>query len=425
MTHALLLIEDSRSARAMVVAEMEDAGFSVSQAASLSEAEKLVAEFGADFFDAALVDHTLPDAEDGQAIFWTIGQEIPTIVYSGNADPEVNRRLVDQGALDFILKTDLGSLKYLRRQANRVIRNPDCTVLVVEDNKAFGKMIKSLLQRYRLNVLSVSSAEEALLEIEERRDVDLLLVDHLLPEMSGLQLTARLREKRAPEDLGIIGLSGSSDDTIPIGFLKAGADDFLAKPIVPEILYRRVANILETMERLRELRYAAMHDFLTTLYNRRTFMEVGRKLVAANRRSKVAQAVAILDVDHFKRVNDTYGHDAGDKVLREVASVLKGLAVRGEDVLGRLGGEEFGIIIRVPEPANVAPYMERIRSAIEATDFRTDDDARLSITISIGVVISQDGDLETMMNAADRRLYAAKNAGRNRVDIEPTLTPGT
>ncbi len=192
---------------------------------------------------------------------------------------------------------------------------------------------------------------------------------------------------------------------------------FIAKPYLPEELYTRVALNLDMLDNVAALTHAATRDVLTGIFNRRSFFDLGNSLIAARRRSKSACAVAIMDIDFFKRVNDTYGHDGGDAVLRAIAKIVEQHAEPGGgDICAHLGGEEFAIMFNVANTDTVEPYFDKLRTAIanQAVPFK---DTNIQVTASFGVAVSQDPALEAMISAADENLYKAKNDGRNRVVI--------
>ena len=167
----------------------------------------------------------------------------------------------------------------------------------------------------------------------------------------------------------------------------------------------------------KELRRRAMTDELTGLANRREFMASLDRAIAASRRNRRPLALAILDIDHFKRVNDTYGHPAGDAVIRKIA--VEALEVmRGQDTVGRLGGEEFGVVLPDCETANALAACERLRQAVRQTELNMETGAQIFITLSTGIAVFDRGDTaESMIARADAALYAAKHGGRDQVRL--------
>jgi len=205
-------------------------------------------------------------------------------------------------------------------------------------------------------------------------------------------------------------------------FLKAGASDFLYRPFVVEELQCRIANNVETLAQLKQLRAAAACDYLTGLYNRRYFYDLGPKLVNDCLRQNATAAVAVLDIDHFKRLNDTYGHEIGDEVLKAVADRLGTIFEASHNLLSRLGGEEFAILFPMMDSIAASKLCDEIRSDISRLKVMADDE-ELSVTVSIGVAeISDYETFDNYLNAADQFLYMAKHKGRNQVYSDARMT---
>ena len=232
--------------------------------------------------------------------------------------------------------------------------------------------------------------------------------------MQGVELTRRLRALRARDRVAVIGVSARNDPGLVARFLKSGANDFLRKPFSREEFFCRVSQNVDQLELIGSLQDLATRDFLTGLPNRRHFLEQAERLVPGTRTEGRPLTMAILDVDHFKRINDSWGHEAGDHALRALAGALSQHARPG-DQLARFGGEEFCMLVRDLEAGPLEVYFDTLRRRIEDLDVRTPG-GELRMTVSIGVRTARPGDdLHRLLADADRRLYLAKAAGRNRV----------
>jgi diguanylate cyclase (GGDEF)-like protein len=183
---------------------------------------------------------------------------------------------------------------------------------------------------------------------------------------------------------------------------------------LPEEFFCRISQNLDTLDRIKALRRAARRDYLTGMYNRRFFFESAGPIFANAARSGSDLMVAMIDIDHFKSVNDTYGHDMGDEVLKSVAETLTGL-VRETDIIARFGGEEFCLLAPAVSVENVPGFLEKIRDRVSKLSFQ---DGAFSITVSIGATSLMNSALESMITQSDQMLYQAKESGRNRVVIE-------
>ena len=233
---------------------------------------------------------------------------------------------------------------------------------------------------------------------------------HLVPE-----LARRIRRRYSSDQVRVIGISSSTDRTTSAGFLKAGAHDFIARPFVLEELQCRIAANAETLLRISQLHDLAWRDFLTGLFNRRHFFERGPRLIAETRRAGQPACVAILDIDHFKRINDGHGHEGGDDALRGLADYLNRALEGRAHLLARLGGEEFALILPGVAEAQAAAFAETLRAGLARRRMPIRDEA-VGLTVSIGVAeVTADEPLDQALNRADRALYAAKQGGRNRI----------
>lgn len=313
------------------------------------------------------------------------------------------------------------------------------TILVVDDDPAVLLMLKKLLTSSGHMVFTASNGKEAArlaLEYQPR----ILITDWVMPEMNGLELVRTLRETRMGHGMYAIVMTVLSDKDNLIQAFDEGADDFIVKPIDPVILKARLKAGLRTIrvqqeieqdrEALRrmaaELTIAHQHaketaltDSLTGLHNRRYAMERLGQEWAATERNRHPLSVMVLDIDHFKQVNDTYGHDVGDAALRHFAETLRELS-RNPDVACRIGGEEFLVIATNTPLDGAVHYAERIRSSFEAKTFEIGS-LSLKFTVSIGVAQKTKDitNLDQLLKRADDALYQAKHEGRNRVVAAP------
>jgi diguanylate cyclase (GGDEF)-like protein len=228
-------------------------------------------------------------------------------------------------------------------------------------------------------------------------------------------MVKRMRATHSKDRLTIIGLSSGGGTAMSARFIKTGANDFLPKPFLREEFYCRVAQNMELLDLIGSLREVSTTDYLTGLYNRRHFYDVGQTLFASMQRGTITLTAAIIDVDHFKRINDTLGHDAGDYVLKAVARNLRAIT-REAEIIARVGGEEFALLAINLAPESVHGFFDRLRDAISSIEV-TMDGASVPVTASIGVCTSGGGSLDAMMSKADEMLYLAKRSGRNRVEV--------
>jgi diguanylate cyclase (GGDEF)-like protein len=259
---------------------------------------------------------------------------------------------------------------------------------------------------------------------------DLIVLDLVLPDLDGKEVCRWLKNTKDTQDIPIIILSAKGTTKEKVVGLEAGADDYLQKPYDPSELKARIYASLRTKvlqdelrkknrqleEVLSQMETLAMTDQLTGLFNRRAFLSVLEKEFSRTMRYNHPTSCLMLDIDHFKRINDEYGHNAGDQVLIEISKIMAN-CLRKSDTVARWGGEEFIIILPETPKENALQIASRILTSVSTA--KTFPLPR-QITISIGLAGMPDSAIDTsekLIAAADRALYEAKNRGRNRVEV--------
>lgn len=295
------------------------------------------------------------------------------------------------------------------------------TVLVAEDSEVIRAVIRAQLQDQGYRVVEAVDGQDALRKCAAEPP-DVVLLDVEMPVLDGYGVLRALKEDPVLGDIPVVFLTSRSRTEEVVEGLRLGAHDYLRKPIEQIELVGRIRAAVrvkrlqdELRRRNEELDRISRVDALTGLHNRR---HVEEHLVAAEstyRRHRQPLAVMIIDIDHFKKVNDTLGHAAGDHVLREVASRLAA-AVRVEDLLGRWGGEEFVAVLPNTDAAGAGELAERLRAAVADVPVLVSGGER-AVTVSIGCACCTGDDAEALLRAADAALYEAKEGGRNRVVV--------
>lgn len=389
--------------------------FEILKAKSFTEASKIIRKEQNEIY-AAVVDLNLPDCKSGQAVLLTSSHRIPTIVLTTITDETVKALLLKKDVLDYTKKDSFNSIKYVANFIKKIIRNYETTALVVDDSLVFRNAFKVDLEKLRINVLEAEDGKEAL-EImnNPENNISLILTDYNMPNMDGIELTKALREKYEKDTLSIIALSASEDANILSDFIKEGANDFLAKPHKFEELNVRVNANLDLLDLFKQTKDLANKDFLTGSYNRRYFFEASEAILNKNQRKDTPVVVATLDIDFFKKVNDTYGHDVGDIAIKEIAVILD-KTLRVSDLVARFGGEEYCIILEDISLEDTKALFEKIRLNFEENEMVTDKIV-LKYTVSLGVAYGKSDDINALLKVSDDALYEAKDTGRNKVVI--------
>ncbi|MCX7711392.1 MAG: diguanylate cyclase [Clostridia bacterium] len=297
--------------------------------------------------------------------------------------------------------------------------NSNIKILIVDDEKINVQVLTNQLTIQHYRTETASNGIEALEKIREN-DYDLVLLDIMMPKMSGYEVCKILREKYSAFDLPVLLLTAKNQpQDIVVGF-DVGANDYIVKPFEKYELLARVKTLLSLKKSVKEAidnARLANIDGLTGLNNRRNLFNLAAREFSAAKRYKRNLSVLMLDIDHFKQFNDTYGHDTGDEILKLVASTIQASA-RGSDIVGRYGGEEFSVVLPETDLEGARIVAERIRFAVEALRMKNDTFGELQCTLSIGVACCQDeaASLEDLFKIADHMLYKAKESGRNRVE---------
>jgi len=410
----ILIVDDSATVGMVVKNAVKSVvGIPVDLARSLAACKKLLDEFPGQY-QVAVVDLNLPDAADGEAVDMTLSCGIATIVLTGSMDSNTHERISAKPIVDYVTKQSPGSIAIVQKSVLHTLRNMLSKVLIVESNPAYRADLTKILLTQQLQVIEADSTLSALHKIETSADISVVVTAYDMPEKDGVDLCMKLRANFPSTKLAIIGITGSANDFAGVRFFKAGADDIIHKPFLIEEFVSRINARLDYLDSLRTIQEQANRDYLTKLYNRRYFFEAGNALFSSAKRGQIQILVAMIDIDFFKKINDTHGHDIGDKAIVMVAQAIS-RHFRATDIVARMGGEEF-CIISVNNIA-AAETMNRLRVYIESLAIPLDEKETINLTVSIGVTASLGNTLGEMVNHSDEALYKAKQSGRNQVVI--------
>ena len=296
-------------------------------------------------------------------------------------------------------------------------------ILIAEDSSVQRQILTSVLEEWGYEVVSAEDGNEAWNLLRNGNAPQLALLDWIMPEMDGTEVCQKVRERGNEPYTYLILLTSLDEKTNTVKGLDAGADDYLTKPFDPHELRARLRvgeRMLEIQRELitarEELRLQATQDSLTGMLNRRLVLDILERELTRGQRLELPLAVLMIDIDHFKAVNDAYGHQAGDAVLKEVAARVS-TTVRPYDSVGRYGGEEFLVILPGCDEPRAQIVAERLRCVVSREVVHTSA-AEISVTLSLGLALSAQGETsERLVHAADRALYEAKRNGRNRVVV--------
>jgi len=291
-------------------------------------------------------------------------------------------------------------------------------ILVIDDDAIVTETIGILFDQ-ELTVLSAASGKEGI-AVAQSELPDLILLDVKMPDMDGYETCRQIQGDTDTAAIPIIFLTAKNESTDEAMGLELGAIDYITKPIVPQIIKARVKNHLTQKRQRDELENLSAIDALTGIANRRRLDEYLENEWRRAARNKYSVSLMMIDIDHFKNFNDTYGHQAGDDCLRDVAKTIAASPQRPSDLVARYGGEEFCVVLPDTPEDSARDLAERVRANVENLAIKHSGSPDFSVvTVSVGVATAAPSDKETnfdgLIKTADEQLYHAKESGRNQI----------
>jgi len=410
----ILVVEDNKALSKLIAKKIsQNIAFEVDVAHSLKEAQTLIGSGNSYFI--ALLDLNLPDAPNGEVVDYMITKKIPSIVLTANVDKQTRDEILKKDVIDYVYKGNMDDVNYIFQLIERLSKNREYKVMIVDDSIVMRNEIKRMLKLQMYKVFSAAHGEEALVYLKDNPDIKLVLTDYNMPVIDGFELTKTLREEYTKMQMSIIGITANSDEMISSKFLKIGANDFINKPFTKEELVCRVNNAIESLEYIETISDMANTDFLTGARNRRSFYKEINSYMEECKGSGEEFAIGMIDIDKFKNINDTYGHDVGDVAIKELVRLITE-SIKGSDTVARFGGEEFCVLLKNIDKSSAVELFVRLRLKISKNIISINQN-EVQYTVSTGVTFSCDEGVEEMLNQADMALYNAKNSGRNRVEL--------
>lgn len=414
----ILVIEDSIAWSQMLkYALVSNLKQTVITASSSSKAQEMMAQYT---FDAAVSDLCLPDAPNGEVIELLIDMKIPTWVLTGSIDDKVKKMFLEKPIVDYVVKGGSFCLDYISSSIQRYWFNENRYALVIDDSPSFRQQYQYILEVQNITVITAANGKEGLEALKSsEHPISLVLTDYQMPEMDGIEFCRIARQYFNKNSLAIIALS-SSTEGVAAEFLKNGANDFLSKPFSREELVCRINQNIDALEHISQIQKLIDTDFLTGILNRRHCFTQGaiawKKWI-----EKHGYATAVMvDIDFFKKINDVYGHDIGDIVIKTLAKKIEDYSAQVSGLAYRLGGEEFAMLLPLSN-ADSDKVLEKLRMEIEALTLSISNQ-EIKFTISIGAHLCSDvnHDLDINLKHADVNLYTSKHEGRNRLTSTKT-----
>ena len=411
----ILIVEDNKALAKLIAKKMEDnTEMQVDVAHSLAEAQSFLTK-AKDYF-ITLLDLNLPDAPNGEVVDFVASKGLPIIVLTGSMDDKTRETFMDKDIVDYVYKGNMSDVNYIFHMIDRLKNNKQYKVMVVEDVMQTRNDVKKILQNLQFQVFTAAHGEEAMNYFADNPDIKLVVSDYGMPVKDGLAVLKELREQKDKNELGVIMMTSANENVSGAVFLKNGANDFIAKPFLKEELICRVNNTIENMENINKIANFANKDFLTGLFNRRYFYDDMQGYLASLEENPMPYAVAVIDVDGLKNINDKYGQDSGDKILKLLAKKLID-DTKSSDIAARFGGGEFCVLLKNVSQEDAVKFFVGLRAAIAANPVNIKNES-VKISVSIGVTFGKsDYNVDEILELADEALYKAKQNGRNRVEI--------
>lgn len=371
---------------------------------------------GADEFVLAVVDTRLPDAPDGEVLEVLTQNRIPTIALSSSVTDNVVERMQDRHIIDCVLKRSDEDIELLADIVEKTLRNHQRKIIFFSNNDFNRKSIRQLLDIHRYTVIDVRNEAEIRRQLGTHPESSLVLIDYLSIEQDELALINSLRQQYRREDLAIAVVCDEQSTKSSARMLRAGATDVIYRQHQTDEFYYRVQQCVESIERVREIKYSATRDLLTGVYTRDYVFDIGEKLFASASRGDSPLAVAVIQIDNISDLTTTHGIDVSNEVLKETASLLSD-EFRKNDVLARYSADTFICLATNVGSHNARMVFERVRQKLTKTSVECQSHV-VTPSATIGVATTASDSLLDMIANAQSQLDSAIEEGRNRISVE-------
>lgn len=409
---AFLIIEDQRSMGLLLQSELRNLTTQpVHHCQSLAEAKALI-ESGVKII-ACLTDLNLPDAPNAESVELLKQHQITTVVLTATYSEKTRDEMFKLRVADYVIKDGPSSIKYAVQTLYKLYKNSDRTIYILGAGTKVMRKLQALLRIQRYQVSLFETYAELKVELNKKHP-DLLLLDSVehYKNHDIYDHVNDIRLKYSPTQLPMIACEASHHIVSAIKLMKYGVNDFFNTCFTAEEFYARVHQNIEQAEAYRQIEYISQTDVLSELYNRRYFFDEGEKRFSAIKQKQKYHFAMMIDIDYFKKINDTHGHQKGDQAIRFVSNHLSSFFANF--LVARIGGEEFAIFGEIEDAAEVEAQCETLRKTIEQEAMA---ELGFDCTISLGLTYSGNT-LEEAISQADKALYRAKKAGRNQLAIE-------
>jgi diguanylate cyclase (GGDEF)-like protein len=410
----IALIDDNENTSAVNAKLLAGFGFTINQFNSIVQLEKGLEK---NTFNLVLIDtDNSTNSPEQLFAFAAKLREFDTDVFVLSSSSSFENRLsaVRSKVNEYLLKpVNITTLVSKIRKNFKIDLIRPYRILLLDDQALVGSFYKTLLEDEHVEVLAISKADSIMTELESFHP-DVFLLDMHMPDISGLEVARLLRQQSKYDYVPIIFLTSDDNIKTKLEVLECGADDVIPKNTPPNLIVQQVDS---RIQRGQEIRYLASRDSLTGVLNHGQIMEAAAHALRLSKRQQKPTVVVMIDLDHFKGVNDKYGHVGGDKVLISLGQLLL-QSVRDTDYVGRYGGEEFMVVFSNATPRVIESKMNNILTAFLHINYTVDKQS-FNCSFSAGLASSTDHEkLSELISSADAALYQAKDAGRSQICVD-------
>lgn len=412
---SFLIIDDQKSIAELLKQKLEQiSSIRVMTCHSLAEAKQILEDSQLNI-EVCLCDLNLPDAPKGETIDLLEEHQITTVVLTGTFNNDTRQALLKRKVADMVLKDSPASIDYAVKILQNLYENKNRNIWLISAVKSEQlSHLEALLKLHRYQVklfLEVPTIDD--LKKSSQLPSMILLGDMTQSDTESMKFVRDVRQEFTPNRLPIMACKTQANRNNAIKLMKYGVNALFDTSDNIEEFYIRLRQNIELSESFKEVEYFSQHDALSGLYNRRFFFEQAESRLAEYLRKKQTFFTLMLDIDHFKSVNDHYGHQKGDEVIRYTSQIIKSFF--NEHIVSRLGGEEFCVFGQTTDTDAIMQVCERLRKSIET---QSDVDTGVLFTVSGGLCIEHNKDnLDSLISMADKALYASKQQGRNKISL--------
>ncbi len=419
----VLIAEQEQAVRDALVDRVEKTLGVTADAVNTATAVRKLVEQHAGEYVLAVVDTRLPDAPNGEVLDTLTQHSIPTIAISSKVTEEIADRLLDKHIIECVLKRSDDDIELIADTVQQTLCNPQRKILYFSTNDFDRKKIRSLLDIHRYTIIDVRNKADIRRQLNDNRDISLILMDQSTLQSNAIDTVSELREHYRREDLAIAAVCGQDDQQLGAKLLRAGANDVIREPMAADEFYYRIKHCVESVERVREIKYSATRDVLTGAYNRDYLFDMGEKLYASAKRGDIKLTMAMIEIDNFEQITTRHGSETSNAVLETLAPLLND-ELRKNDILARYDSAKFICLANNVGNHNAIMVFERIRQLVNKSQIAYPS-GTLSVSCSIGATTSLDKSFLDMISNAQQSLLSAKEAGKNNVVVSNATTSGS